>query len=147
VLPHSSLEPIDIYEIWHLSLVNLRSFVMSVCTHAQFDNLWVGFHKILYWRVLRGIVELFEFTLESGGRDVAETVSRRPPTAEARVRFRVCPCRICGGQSGTRTGFPPVLRFSPVNFIPPVLHCLEKLKIYSYSSQGCTISLKPVVRP
>jgi hypothetical protein len=59
---------------------------------------------------------------------VAQAVSRRPLTAEARVRSRVSPCGICGGQSGTGTGiFPPqVLRFSPVNFIPSVLHYLEK---------------------
>jgi hypothetical protein len=32
---------------------------------------------------------------------MAQVVSRRPLTAEARVN----PCRICGGQSGTVTGF------------------------------------------
>jgi hypothetical protein len=95
---------------------------------------------------------------------MAQAVSRRPVTAEARVRSRLSPCGICGGQSGTGTGFPPstsvfpckfystgfplqgktgsipvhvgfvvdkvalgqvfprVLRFSLVNFIPPVLH-------------------------
>ena len=39
------------------------------------------------------------------GRAMAQAVSRRPLTAEARVRSRVCPCGICGGQSGTGTGF------------------------------------------
>jgi hypothetical protein len=39
-----------------------------------------------------------------------------------------------------------VLRFSPVNFISPVLRYMEKRKKLS-SSQGCTISLKAVVRP
>jgi hypothetical protein len=43
----------------------------------------------------------------SQGRAMAQAVSRRPPTAEARVRSRVSPCGICGGQSGTRTDFPP----------------------------------------
>jgi hypothetical protein len=37
------------------------------------------------------------------GRAMAEVVSRRPLTAEARVN----PCGICGGQSGTGTGFSP----------------------------------------
>jgi hypothetical protein len=35
---------------------------------------------------------------------MAQVVSRRPLTAEARVRARVNPCGICGGQSGTETG-------------------------------------------
>jgi hypothetical protein len=41
------------------------------------------------------------------GRAMAQAVSRRPPTAEAWVRSRVSPCGICGGQSGTGTGFSP----------------------------------------
>ena len=41
------------------------------------------------------------------GRAMAQAVSRRLLTAEARVRSRVGPCRICGGQSGTGTGFSP----------------------------------------
>jgi hypothetical protein len=40
------------------------------------------------------------------GRAMAQAVSRRPLTAEARVRSRVSPCGICGDQSGTGTGFP-----------------------------------------
>jgi hypothetical protein len=56
------------------------------------------------------------------GRAMAQAVSRRPLTAEARVRSRASPCGICGGQSGTGQVFPRVLRFSPVNFIPPVLN-------------------------
>jgi hypothetical protein len=38
---------------------------------------------------------------------MAQAVSRRPLTAETQVRDRVSPCRICGGQSGTGTGFSP----------------------------------------
>jgi hypothetical protein len=34
-------------------------------------------------------------------------ISRRPLAAEARVRFRVRTCRICGRQCGTGTGFSP----------------------------------------
>jgi hypothetical protein len=41
------------------------------------------------------------------GRAMAQVVSRRPLTAEDRVRARVNPCGICGGQSGSRTGFSP----------------------------------------
>jgi hypothetical protein len=39
------------------------------------------------------------------GRAMAQVVSHRPLTAEARVRTWVNPCGICGGQSGTGTGF------------------------------------------
>jgi hypothetical protein len=41
------------------------------------------------------------------GRAMAQVVSRRPLTAEARLRDRVNPCGVCGGQSGTGTGFSP----------------------------------------
>jgi hypothetical protein len=56
------------------------------------------------------------------GRAMAQAVSRRPLTAEARVRSRVSPCGICGGQSGTGTGFSPSTLVFLVNFIPPMLH-------------------------
>jgi hypothetical protein len=44
----------------------------------------------------------------------------QPLTAEARIRCWVNPFGICG-QSGTGAGFSRVLRFSPVNIIPPSL--------------------------
>jgi hypothetical protein len=56
------------------------------------------------------------------GRTMAQVVSRRPLTAEARVRARVNPCWICGGQSGTGTGFSPSSSvFSCQYIIPPSL--------------------------
>jgi hypothetical protein len=45
------------------------------------------------------------------GRAIAQTVSRRLPTAAVRVRSQVKSCGICGGQSGTGAGFLRVLRF------------------------------------
>jgi hypothetical protein len=53
------------------------------------------------------------------GRAMAQAVSRRPVTAGSRVRAQVNPCEICGGQSGTGTGFSPSSSFFPVSIIPP----------------------------
>jgi hypothetical protein len=51
---------------------------------------------------------------------MAQVVSRRPLTAEARVRDRVIPCGICGGQSGTGTGFSPSSSVFPSQYIIPL---------------------------
>jgi hypothetical protein len=55
---------------------------------------------------------------------MAQAVSRRPIIPDARVPSHVSSCEICDQRSGTGTGspHPPVLRFSPVSIIPPVLH-------------------------
>jgi hypothetical protein len=58
------------------------------------------------------------------GRTMAQAVSYRPLTTEARVRYRVSPCGICGAQSGTGIGFSPSSSVSPVNVIPPWLSLL-----------------------
>jgi hypothetical protein len=53
------------------------------------------------------------------GRAIAQAVSRRLPTAAARVRAQVRSCGICGGQRGTGIGFLRVLRFPLPVLIPP----------------------------
>jgi hypothetical protein len=50
------------------------------------------------------------------GRAMAQVVSRRPLTAEARVRARVNPRGICGGQSGTGTGVSPSSSVFPCQY-------------------------------
>jgi hypothetical protein len=47
---------------------------------------------------------------------MAQAVSRRPLTAEARVRSRVGSCGTCGAQSGTGTGFSPSTSVFPCQF-------------------------------
>jgi hypothetical protein len=56
------------------------------------------------------------------GRAMAQVVSRWPLTTEARVRARVNPYGICGGQNGTGTGFSPSSSVFPCQYIiPPLL--------------------------
>jgi hypothetical protein len=53
------------------------------------------------------------------GCAMAQVVSRQPLTAEARVRVRVNPRGICGGQSGTGTGFSLISLVFPYQYIIP----------------------------
>jgi hypothetical protein len=50
---------------------------------------------------------------------MAQVVSRRALTAEALVGARFNPCGICGGQSGTGTGFSPSSSVFPGQYIIP----------------------------
>jgi hypothetical protein len=55
-------------------------------------------------------------------------VSRWPPTAEARFRYRLSPCEICGGQSGTGTGFSASTSVFPFQFRSTGALLLGKMK-------------------
>jgi hypothetical protein len=57
------------------------------------------------------------------GRDMAQAVSHLPLTAESRIRAWVKPCEICGGQSGTGTGFS-----ATSSVLPCVYHSTVALK-------------------
>jgi hypothetical protein len=81
------------------------------------------------------------------GRATVQAVSRRSVTAEARVRSHASPCGICGGQSGTRTGFSPSTSVFFCKFHSTDAHYKEKRKNESSLSQRCKISLKAAVRP
>jgi hypothetical protein len=50
---------------------------------------------------------------------MAQVVSHRPLTAKARVQARAKPRGICGGQSGTGTGFSPISSVFPYQYIIP----------------------------
>jgi hypothetical protein len=59
---------------------------------------------------------------------MAQAVSRRPLTAEARVLSLGIHVGFVADEMALGQVFPRVLRFSPVNFIPPVLYYKDKLK-------------------
>jgi hypothetical protein len=67
---------------------------------------------------------------------MAQAVSRWPPTAEARVRSRVSPCGICGGQSCIGTDFSPSTSVFPCQFHSigaPLLgkgHCIGQKSLF-----------------
>jgi hypothetical protein len=52
------------------------------------------------------------------GSAIAQVVRRRPLTTEARVRALVCPCAICGGQSGAGTSSYPSSSVLPCQYHP-----------------------------
>jgi hypothetical protein len=81
---------------------------------------------------------------------MAQAVSRRPLTAEARVR----PCGIYGGQSGTGTGFSQSTSDFPCqfNFNGAPLHGKTKKLIIFITGlhnkpQGCGVSVASAAGP
>jgi hypothetical protein len=91
------------------------------------------------------------------GRAMAQAVSRRSPAAETRVRSRVSLCGICGGQSGTGTGFSPSSSVFPCQFLStgaPLLGKEQKIIIIFIfiiglrnKPHGCSASLASAAGP
>jgi hypothetical protein len=71
-----------------------------------------------YFQSSRGASVSNPVSTRGVGRAIAQAVSRRHPTAAARVRAHVRSCGICG-QCGTGAGFLRVLRFPLPILIPP----------------------------
>jgi hypothetical protein len=69
-----------------------------------------------YLIVLNGVLFIKSRVNVVQGRAMVQAVSRRPPTVEARVRSRVRLCGICGGRSGTGTGFSLSTSVFPCQF-------------------------------
>jgi hypothetical protein len=89
------------------------------------------------------------------GRAMVQVVSRRPTTAEAWVRSPVSPCGICGGQSGTGTGFSPSTSVFPCQFHStgaPLLRKRTKIIVIVITglhkkTQGCGASVASAAGP
>jgi hypothetical protein len=62
------------------------------------------------------------------GLAMAQAVSRRPRTADAKFDPRTVHVGFVVDKAALGQVFPRVLRFFPVNFIPPVLHYTKNKK-------------------
>jgi hypothetical protein len=105
-----------------------QNTAISAVAFAKISNfrtrhpVYLRFLLILFFLLHIGLSTiLFRsfFPTKMIGRAVAKAVSRRLPTAAARVRVRRA-CGVCGGQSGGGAGFLRVLRFPLPTIIPPV---------------------------
>jgi hypothetical protein len=98
---------------------------------------------------LIGNVDLFSFTR---GRAVAHEISRLPLAVEARVRSQFSSCEICGGQSGTETGFSPSTSIFPCQYhsksVPysssSTCYCFQKNKRAKPGNKQCSFGNRRV---
>jgi len=80
---------------------------ICICIHIHITSYFFTINVCITW-------------LGWGGCAMVEAVIRLPVTAETQIRSQVSPRGIFGAQSGTGTGFSPILMFSPVSIIPPI---------------------------
>jgi hypothetical protein len=87
-----------------------------------------GYHNRLcvlnvdLYQILQGTTDVSlsaSHTIPLHGRSIAQAVSHRLPTAEARNRSQVRSRVICNGQIGTAARFLPVLRLPLPILVPP----------------------------
>jgi hypothetical protein len=123
-----------------LYIPQVSSALFSFINHPS-NNSFLSFFLSFFLLSLNSVYLLIL------GRAMTQAVSHWPLNAEARVRSRASTWK-----NGTGTGFSPrVLRISPVNFIPPVLHYTEKLIIFitglHNKPQGCGASVATAAGP
>jgi hypothetical protein len=130
---------------WGRSWLCFKLFV-SLCTRPPLPLRYSVIGSYVNFIQLKHISNVYRH-----GSAMAQAVSRRPPTAEARVRSRLSPCGICGEQSGTGTGFSPSSSVLPCQFHStgaPLLAKGQKIIIIFIfitglhnKPQGCSASL------
>jgi hypothetical protein len=86
-----------------------------------------------HWRATRWLIKqtnkhLWSVLISRKVRAVVQAVSQRPLTAAAWVRVQVNPVGFVVGKVALGQVFLRVLRFSPVNIIPPWAPLFRKLK-------------------
>ena len=79
--------------------------------------------------------------LTARGGAIAQGVSRWPLAAKARSRSQVSPCEVCGGQSGTGTGFYP-----STSVIPCQYHSIIALYLFIRHSGSINFAVGSTVK-
>jgi hypothetical protein len=97
-------------------LQDLEPYIL--CAHAFFKKLFPLLYTQICIPIGEGEVNMFlKYCTKSRNIKFVLLHATKCRATEARVLTRVNPCGICGGQSGTGTGFLRVLWFSPVNIL------------------------------